>query len=73
MHNLDFCHHDGTALSFHAILAPLIVVALIAAAVSVVAVVSIFALVCFAHLCLQFCVAKPTDSFLTNLVLFHSP
>ena len=49
------------------IVVALIVVALVATVVSVVAVISVIALVCFArHLYLQFCVAKPTDSFLTK-------
>jgi hypothetical protein len=41
----------------------LIVLALVVAFLLVVAVVSVFALVCVGRLCLQFSVAKPTDSF----------
>ena len=61
-----FFHHDDTALLLPSILAPLI-----AAVVSVVAVISVFTLVCVA-LCLQFRITTPTNSFLTNPLLFHS-
>ena len=71
IHNFDFLSSRWYGTFPPAILAPLNVVALIAAVVSVVPIVSVFALVCVA-LCLQFCVTTPTDSFLTNLVLFHS-
>jgi hypothetical protein len=72
---LYFFLHDGTALLLPSILAPLIVIALVVVAliavVSVVAVISVFALVCMA-LYLRFCITTPTDSFLTNPLMFHS-